>query len=330
MTRVLVTGATGGLGRVVTEALMRRGDSVRATGRNPEVCACLRQMGAEVVAGDLNNPEDMPPLVAGVDAVIHCAALSSPWGRYRDFHDINVIATQALLTAARAAGVRSFVFISSPSVYAEMRDRLDLTEQDPIARHPLNAYAATKALAEGEVLRQDDKEMACVVLRPRAIVGPHDTVLLPRILKIMRTGRFPLLRGGQALVELTDARDVADSAIRALDIAHDVSGEIFNISGARALTIRSMVEALASAIDLPVRFKSVPLPVATLLARAGENLFGLLPGRPEPALTQYTLSILAYAQTFRLDKARDRLGFVPQYDAMATAIDVARERLNAG
>ncbi len=225
-----MTGATGGLGRVVTEALLRRGDAVRATGRNLDVCAQLRQTGAEVVPGDLNAPDDLPPLVAGMDAIIHCAALSSPWGRYRDFHAINVVATQALMKAARAAGVRSFVFISSPSVYAEMRDRLDLTEEYPVALHPLNAYAATKVLAEGAVLQPDENEMACVVLRPRAIVGPHDTVLLPRILKIMRTGRFPLLRDGQALVELTDARDVADAAIRALDNAADVRGQVFNIS----------------------------------------------------------------------------------------------------
>lgn len=328
--RVLVTGATGGLGRVVVDAVKERGDVVRANGRNPQSGQALRDAGIDVVLGDLTDETRLPALLEGIDAVVHCAALSSPWGAYRDFNAINVRATQALLKAASQAGVDRFVFISSPSVYAEMKDRLDLSEQDAIAHAALNAYAATKALAEREVVAANSGKMATVVLRPRAIVGPHDTVLLPRILKIMETGRFPLLRGGSALVELTDARDVADAVLRALDRAREHSGEIFNISGGQALSVRAMVESLAQALGRPVRFVTVPLPLAMIVARACEVIFAVLPGRPEPPLTRYTLSILAYSQTFRPDKARDRLGFVPRHNAMTTAIEVARRRLNVG
>jgi nucleoside-diphosphate-sugar epimerase len=326
--RVLVTGATGGLGRVVVDALRGRGDIVRASGRNRQSGLALREAGIEVALGDLTDETGLRALLEGIDAVVHCAALSSPWGAYRDFNAINLVATQTLLKAASEAGVSRFVFISSPSVYAEMEDRLDLTEQDPIAQPALNAYAATKALAEREVLAANSENMATVILRPRAIVGPHDTVLLPRILKIMETGRFPLLRGGAALVELTDARDVADAVLCALDRAREQCGEIFNISGGRALSVRVMVETLAQALGTPARFITVPLPLAKIVAHACELIFALLPGRPEPPLTRYTLSILAYSQTFRSDKARDRLGFVPRHDAMATAVDVVRRRLH--
>jgi 2-alkyl-3-oxoalkanoate reductase len=318
VSRVLVTGATGGLGKAVVRALAAEGHMVRATGRRRG-----RFDGAGFVQADLLDAQALPFLVDGMDAVIHCAALSSPWGAYDDFHAANVLVTRRLLAAARRAGVRRFVFISSPSVYARTEDQLGLTEADAIAPRPLNAYAATKAVAERAVIAASDDAMACVALRPRAIVGPDDTVLLPRILRLVRKGRFPLLRGGRALIELTDARDVARAALLALEDRSDTAGEVFNISGGRAMTIRAMIEALAGRLGTTVRFVPLPWPLANALAHAGEGLCARLPGRPEPPVTSYGLSVLAFSQTFDLAKARDVLGYTPRHDAFATALDVA-------
>ncbi len=323
MSRVLVTGATGGLGIAVVHALLAKGHTVRATGRRD---AADRLQGAEFVRADLLDAEALPLLVDGIDAIIHCAALSSPWGAYDDFHAANVVVTRRLLAAARQAGVRRLVFISSPSVYARTVDQLNLTEKDSVAPKPLNAYAATKAMAEQEVMAASDEAMACVSLRPRAIVGPDDSVLLPRILRLVHKGRFPLLRGGRALIELTDARDVAHAALLALKDRSQTAGQVFNISGGRAMTMRAMIEALAARLTTPVRFIPLPYPLAEALARAAEWLCVRLPGRPEPPVTPYGLAVLAYSQTFDLTKARDVLGYAPQYDAFATALDFAASR----
>jgi 2-alkyl-3-oxoalkanoate reductase len=317
--RVLVTGATGGLGRSVVRALVAEGHTVRATGRRD----AEGFEGAAFVQADLLDPQALPFLVDGMDAVIHCAALSSPWGAYGDFYDANVLATRRLLVMAREAGVRRFVFISSPSVYARTEDQLNLTEADPIAAEPLNAYAATKAMAEREVVAASDRVMACVALRPRAIVGPDDRVLLPRILRLVTKGGFPLLRGGQSLIELTDARDVARACLLALDDSRQTAGEVFNISGGRAMTMHAMIEALAQRLGRKVLFVPLPWPVANALAHTAEWLCVRLPGRPEPPITPYGLAVLAFSQTFDLTKARDVLGYSPQYDAFATALDVA-------
>jgi len=322
--RVLVTGATGGLGIAVVEALLAEGYTVRATGRRD---APNHFQGAEFVRADLLDAQALPFLVDGIDAIIHCAALSSPWGAYDDFHAANVVVTRRLLAAARHAGVRRFVFISSPSVYARTVDQLNLTENDMIAEKPLNAYAATKAIAEKEVMAASDDVMACVSLRPRAIVGPDDCVLLPRILRLVNKGRFPLLREGQALIELTDARDVAHAALLALKDRPETAGQVFNISGGRAMTMRAMIEALAERLTTPVRFIPLPCSLAEALARAAEWLCVRLPGRPEPPVTPYGLAVMAYSQTFDLTKARDVLGYAPQHDAFATALDVAGSRI---
>lgn len=322
MRHVLVTGATGGLGLATVAALRAEGYAVRATGRNPGMAGRLCAMGAEFVSADLTDTNVLPILCDSVDSVIHAAALSSPWGQEGDFRRINVDATLALHTAAREVGAR-FIFVSSPSVYARAKDQIGLTEDSPLARRFLNAYAATKAEAEGYVMARDG-----VVIRPRAIVGPDDTVLLPRFLRLIEKGRFPLVNNGRALTELTDARDVARALILAEQKAPDLAGQVFNISGGKAIPVRDIVSAVAGAMNKAVRFRHLPfLPVLGLTALA-ERIATVLPGRPEPPLTVYGLCAMAFSQTFDLSRARDRLGFVPRYDALMTAIAVAKGRVN--
>ncbi len=326
MRRVLVTGATGGLGLAVVAALAAQGYAVRATGRRRDLTGRLAAMGAEFVPADLNDMAALPDLVAGMDGVIHAAALSSPWGPYADFRRINVDVTRHLLAAARVAGVGRFVFVSSPSVYARAADQVNLRESDPVNPRPMNAYAATKGEAERAVLAASDAAMACVAIRPRAIVGPDDTVLLPRVLRLVRRGRFPLVRGGQARIELTDARDAAAALVLALERAQTLGGEVINIAGGRSMAIRDMVSTLAEALGIPIRFVPVPYAAVAAFATAAEAVCRVLPGRPEPILTPYTLTTLAFSQTFDLTKARETLGYQPQFDPFATALAVARSR----
>ena len=320
--RALVTGATGGLGLGLTRALLDAGYAVRATGRSPAAVARLQAMGAEAVAGDLF---DLGPdaLCRETDVVFHAAALSSPWGPQADFQRANVDMTRDLLTAARRAGTGSFVFVSSPSVYARWADQTGLTEATPWPDRPLNAYARTKGEAERLVLAGDTPGFRTVAIRPRAIIGPDDAVLLPRILRLVRRGRFPLFRDGQAMVELTDVRDAARSLVLADVHREIVGGQAINITGGAALPVRELIGRLGRALDVEVRTVPLPLALGQALSVGAEALCRVLPGRPEPVLTPYTLSTLAWSQTFDLDKARRLLGYEPEYDAVKSALAVA-------
>jgi len=324
MRRILVTGATGGLGLSLVDALRAAGYSVRATGRSLEHLARLQATGAEFVAADLCDATVSDRLCRDMDSVIHAAALSSPWGRTSDFRRANVDITKGLMESARRAGCHRFVFVSSPSVYAQARDQLDLTEASPLPARFLNAYAATKAEAERLVLAANSEAMATIAIRPRAIVGPDDQVLLPRFLRVIKKGIFPLLYDGRARIELTDVRDVADSLILAEARAPELGGEVFNISGGRAVTIRDTVAALADALGQPLRFIRLPFGQTRAVAATLEAVAAALPGRPEPPLTVYSLCTLAFSQTFDLTRAGTRLGYAPRYDALETAIAVAR------
>ena len=322
MRRVLVTGATGGLGVSLVAALRAQGFFVRASGRNLAAAPRLRATGADFVAADLNIPSAAEALCQGMDSVIHAAALSSPWGRAGDFQRINVEATQRLLNAARRAGCGRFVFVSSPSVHARARDQFGLSEGDPLPQTFLNTYAATKAAAEQRVRTANAVDFATICLRPRAIVGPDDTVLLPRFLRLVDKGVFPLIRDGRALIELTDVRDVAAALILAEAKAPALGGQVFNISGGRAVSVKATVTALAEALGRRVRFVRLPYVPMRLAASGLEATARIWPGQPEPPLTVYSLCALAFSQTFDLDRARTQLGFTPRHDGLASAIAI--------
>src|SRR5579864_5062786 len=146
--RILVTGATGFVGRHLVAALLRRGDFVRAMGRNPDACAALVTDGAEVVRTDLRDRDAVIAACAGVDAVCHVGALSAPWGRAADFHAINVGGTEHVLAGCRRHGVGRMVYVSSPSVVFDGTDHRDLTEDAPCPRRLTSVYSLTKKLGE--------------------------------------------------------------------------------------------------------------------------------------------------------------------------------------
>lgn len=321
--RALVTGATGGLGRILTAILLAEGREVIATGRDPARGAALSKLGVRFVATDLAR-EDAAPLLDGIDTVFHLAALSSPWGPRADFVAANLTMTQRLLAAAHAAGCRRFLFASTPSIYTRAAHQLDLTEASRLPDPLVNAYAETKLVAEQAVRDAATPGFATVALRPRAVIGPHDTVLLPRLLRAAQSGVMPLPGYGRALIEPTDARDVCAAFLAAEARSDGVSGQVFNISGGQPLPLAALAAYVFRRLDRRVRMVPLPARLVLGLAMLTETSARLRPGRPEPALTAYAAKALGWSQTFDLAAARGALGWAPQYSPF-TSIDWALE-----
>lgn len=327
MKRVLVTGATGGLGRNAVEALLHRGVEVRATGRNLAVGKLLGAMGVEFVPLDLaetgaTSSTDLAALLRDVDVVWHCAALSSPWGREADFTAANITATRQLLQAAGRAGVARFVHISTPALYFNYRAHLGIQEHFRPTAY-VNHYARTKAQAEACV--QDAvaafRHMHCSILRPRAIFGPHDQVLLPRIGRVLRQrdGRLPLPHGGRVTLDLTYAGNVVQAMWLAANAGGLPSGSVFNITNQEPVLLRDVLVALfADRLKQPLRIASVPYPVMAMAARGMEALAYIT--QKEPVLTAYGVGALAFDMTLDNSRARELLGYVPEVQ-FADALD---------
>ncbi|MBH5328565.1 NAD(P)-dependent oxidoreductase [Eikenella sp. S3360] len=327
---ILITGATGGLGRNAAELALQTGSPVLALGRNPAALAELAAQGCRTVAADLTRP--LPPkLLHGIRAVWHCAALSSPWGRYADFHAANVLATKQLAQAAGQAQVPVFVHISTPSLYFDFHHRRNVSENFRPVRYA-NHYAATKALAEQRILAAAEKfpHTRFVMLRPRAIFGRHDQVLLPRLLHVIRQrGFLPLPRGGAALMDFTYAPNVAHAMRLATDRPGIPSGSVFNITNQEPLALRQVVDTLLKGylkLDFPIRTPPYPLLAAAAAALEGWSALS----RREPLFTRYSIAALHYDMTLDNRAAQTLLGYTPPHNmqqAMAATARYWHERL---
>jgi len=303
---VAITGATGFLGGALSRRLLAEGQAVIAFGRDAAKLEALRGLGAKTVQADLST--GVPRGESRISAVVHCAALSSAWGRTEDFHAANVTGTAAALQLARSAGATRFVHVSTPSVYFRFRDQL-LVREDADLPRPVNAYAATKL--EAESLVRKETGLDSIILRPRGIYGAGDTALLPRLLRAARTGPLPLIRDGAAETDLTHVDDVVDAVLAALKAPAGLTQRVFNISGDEPLPVKRIAEAAAGRAGMTIRWRTVPAPVLFAAARAMEAAARLTPGRPEPRITAYGAGLFAFTQTLDLTAARTHLGWRP-------------------
>ena len=302
--RVLVTGATGFLGGMVTQDLVAQGHDVVAMGRDTAKLAQIT--GAETIACDLS--QGALPTLEPADAMIHCAALSSPWGPHAAFEAANVVGTVRAVALARTIKVRRFVNIASPTVYFTMQDQEGVTEDMPLPP-PVNAYADTKARAEAAVLAADD--IGPISLRPRGIYGAGDTALLPRLMRAAQKGPLPVLNGGRAAIDLTHVSDVVSAIRAALVAGPDAEGQIINISGGEQLAIRDIVQQAAARAQQPVTWRNVPFTPALWAAKLLDKATRTLPRLGEPRVTPYALGLFAFRQSLNIDRARRVLGWSP-------------------
>ncbi len=300
----LVTGASGFLGRRVTEVFLEHGHRVIAAGRRAEALPA----GADHFVGSL---DDLAAASLGFDTVVHCAALSSNWGPWRDFEAANVRGTRQVLHAARRAGAGRMVHVSSPSIYAAPRDRLGITEDDVDESNRLNDYIRSKIAAE-RLLREERQpgDPEVVVLRPRGIIGAGDPSLVPRLMRAYSRIGIPLFREGTIPTDLTPVRNVADAAYLAATVP-GIDGGVFNITNDDPRPFRELADGLLRVKGLPPRYRDLSPGAAYRIGAAWERLNRAIPGRPEPLLTRYTVTTIGWAQTLDVSRARAVLGYTP-------------------
>ncbi|SEM48919.1 Nucleoside-diphosphate-sugar epimerase [Pseudomonas sp. ok272] len=315
--KVLLTGATSGLGRNAAQWLLDAGHEVHATGRDTQVGSALRAQGAEFTALDLSHAtrEQCQALMSGCEAVWHCAAKSSPWGREEDFHQANVVATQKLAESAGRAGVRRFVHISTPAIYFDFAPHHEIDEGYRAARFA-NHYASSKFAAEQgiQALVPRYPGTTYIILRPRGLFGPHDRVILPRVLSRLEQDRgvLRLPGGGNALLDLTFVLNV----VHAMDLASGgtalPSGAAYNITNHQPMRLADMLHLLLrEQLGLRYRLQAVPYPLLHALA-GGLELLSCATGK-EPQLTRYSVAALNFDMTLSPVRATQELGYSPRY-----------------
>ena len=180
-----------------------------------------------------------------------------------------------------------------------------LTEQSPIGPRFVNEYAATKHAGEQLVRRYAGKH---VIVRPRAVFGPGDTVLFPRILRAARMGQLPLFtqRGPPAQGDLIYIDNLCDYLYEAA-VREDVTGD-FNLTNSQPVVIQDYLAGILNRLGLRPPIRRVPVRLAMHVARAVELAYRVLRLKDEPPVTRFGVSVFAYSKTFNVRKAVRVLG----------------------
>lgn len=310
--RILVTGGNGFLGAHIARGLLARGHNVRVFCRSeaPE----LARDGIEVVRGDLADANAVAAAVAGCDLVVHTAAKAGVWGSYESYHATNVSGTRNVLDAMRKHGVGRLVYTSTPSVTFNGRDQDGVDEREPYPARHLCHYAATKAIAEREVLGANGPDLATVALRPHLIWGVGDPHLLPRLLERSRAGKLKLVGGGQRLVDSTCVENAAHAHLLAVEkvaVGHGCAGKAYFLSNGEPLPMRELISGLIATAGEPPVTKSVPAGVAYAAGAILETLHGVLGIKREPIMTRFVARQLATAHWFDLSAIKRELDYAP-------------------
>lgn len=307
---VLVTGASGMLGRAVAADLLVRGYRVRTFHRGSGTLP-----GAESVRGSVTDQAAVARAVDGVDAVVHLAAKVSFTGDWEEFVATNIDGTRHLLEAARAAGVPDFVFVSSPSV-AHLGSSIvgeGAGDADPWAAR--GNYARSKAAAEVLALAADGPDFRVAVVRPHVVWGPGDTQLVERVIDRARSGRLPLLDGGMALIDTTYVDNAAAAIVRALeriDVAH---GRPMVVTNGEPRPVGELIAGICAAGGVAAPTFSVPGSMARAAGSVIEKAWMVALRRgwvsDEPPMTEFLAEQLSTAHWFDQRGTRAVLAWEP-------------------
>lgn len=310
--RVLVTGASGMLGRGVADALGARGDTVTVLQRRPS------GTGHREVLGDLADAAAVRTGVAGQDAVMHLAAKVNVVGAWADYQRTNIEGTRTLVTAAREAGVTRFVNISSPSVAHAGRSLTGVGAGPADPERARGHYARSKAAAELIALGADDATMAVTSLRPHLVWGPGDTQLIGRILQRARAGRLPVVGRGTSLVDTVYLTNAVDAILAGLDRIEQARGQALVVTNGEPRPIGELIADICRAGGAPPPRLRVPTALAWSAGAAVEGAMALsrvVPGAPEitePPLTRFLAEQLSTAHWFDQRHTRAVLDWTPR------------------
>ncbi|ROS58742.1 nucleoside-diphosphate-sugar epimerase [Curtobacterium sp. PhB172] len=319
--RVLVTGASGFLGQATAAAVRDAGHEVRTFQRRPSGVAGVRD-----VAGSMTDAAAVARAVDGVDAVVHLAAKVSLAGDPADFVRVNVEGTRTLVDAARRAGARRFVFVSSPSVAHTGSSLVGAGAGVAEPQHARGDYARTKAAAELLALDADAPGFAVVAVRPHLVWGPGDTQLIGRIVERARAGRLPLLDSGAALIDTLYVDNAASAMVAALEHAADdgVHGNAYVVTNGEPRPVADLLAGICAASGVAVPRWHVPAAVARAAGSLVEAVWRVRPGQDEPPMTRFLAEQLSTAHWFDQRRTRADLQWAP-----SVSIDEGLARLAA-
>jgi len=319
--RVFITGATGFVGSHVARSYAAQGASLRLLTRQTSRLDSLAGIDAEMVTGDLCEPEMLRSALIGCEALVHVAADYRLWVRDPDqMYAANVTGTRELLKLACEAGVQRVIYTSSVATMGFRNDGTIVDEKSPVSlQEMIGHYKRSKFLGEIEAIKAAKSGQHVMILNPTTPIGPGDSKPTPtgRIIVDFLNRNFPAyVDTGLNLVDVTE---VARMHVVALE--RGTPGERY-ILGGENLTLKQILDRMSAITGLPSPTMKVPHAVAMAFAFFDENFTGKLRGK-EPRATVEAVRMGKKMMFASSAKAERDLGFqvLPVYGALRAAIE---------
>jgi dihydroflavonol-4-reductase len=319
--RVFITGATGFVGGHVARRYAAEGASLRLLTRQTSRLDGLAGIDAEMIKGDLREPEKLRSALTGCDALVHVAADYRLWVRDPEqMYAANVDGTREVLKLARETGVPRVVYTSTVATMAFKADGTIVNEDTPVTlADMIGHYKRSKFLAEQEAIIAAKAGQHVMILNPTTPIGAGDAKPTPtgRIIVDFLNRKFPAYV--DTGLNLVDVDEVARMHVVALD--RGTPGERY-ILGGENLTLKQILDRMSAITGLPSPTMKVPHAVAMIFAFFDENITGKLLGK-EPRATVEAVRMGKKMMFASSAKAERDLGFqvLPIYNAMRSAIE---------
>jgi nucleoside-diphosphate-sugar epimerase len=310
---ILITGATGFIGKYLLKKLLEKGHHCRCLARSfSEENHIFAHPNSELFEGDVTKPETLQDVGKGMDVAYHLAAAghvaSVSKDDYKTSFNLNVDGTKNIVHACGRDGVRRFIHFSSTAAMGLIKlPKIDETVQcQPKTPYQRSKYESE--LAAFDTGRQYGMEV--IVLRPCMVYGPDGKGEFLKFCRLIKRGIFPRIGLGENLTPIVHVNDVVDAAVNALD--KGVAGEAYLIASETSPPLADIFDAITEALQIRRVYFYVPLWIAYSVAFFLERI-SMVSGKP-PVVSRKNIISTATDRVFDIHKAKAELSYNPVRD----------------
>jgi nucleoside-diphosphate-sugar epimerase len=306
---VLVTGATGFIGRRVVHKLLQKGIDVKVLALPDEAIPSEWSGKVETVRGSISDPRAVEEAAAGAQTIVHLVAIVTDWGDEKKYWEVTVEGSRLIFEQVVKNQAR-VVLASSIAVYGDNIHRRSCPEDTPYGK-TLGPYSRTKQAQEK--LAWDyykNKNMKLSVVRPANVYGPGSGPWLHDVIDVLQSGSPGLISGGEMNAGLAYVDNVADVLILAASTERAI-GRAYNACDGLDVTLRQYFTDIAHMIGLG-KPKSLPAPLAVIGAYLMEGVYKLFGIQKRPLITREALNLVGSDNRIPIDRMKNELGYTPQ------------------
>lgn len=336
--KVAITGASGLVGSHLAQHLIELGHDVVAMSRTAPTEPSLKQIQGPgslwLKKVDVLNEKELLEAFAGFDVVVHAAGTVDPYGSRESIFNTNVEGTKTAMRAAKAAGVKQFIFVSSLSVITGQGDQYDVDETAEL-KPCGESYADSKVEAERAVMSEPvNSSMQVTSVRPGFIYGPREKAWMPRLINSIGSGKAMLIGGGTRQTNVIYVGNLSYAIEKAL-LNPKAYGQVFNLTDGETISKKQLFDAIADGLGLPRVKKQIPVGVAKFACETISSFAPLLPIDKQKSLARFSRAAFRLAgvnQGFSIKKAEAELGYTertPFSQAMPKTLEYFKKEYSA-